>query len=89
MTYRFLKLLEEAGFTVHEISLHPRPTPLPTGLEGWLRTFARVPVLGNLADDEAEDIIQEIVKMCEVDCMDASGHWTLMYVRLRFLATLQ
>src|SRR3546814_3190278 len=32
--------LEAHGFTVDEIRLIPRPTPLPTGMAGWLETFA-------------------------------------------------
>jgi trans-aconitate methyltransferase len=32
-------LLEANGFTVDKIGLFPRPTPLPTGLRGWLMTF--------------------------------------------------
>ena len=35
------RLLTEGGFTVKEIALVPRPTPLKTGMEGWLRTFGR------------------------------------------------
>jgi SAM-dependent methyltransferase len=33
--------LTEAGFSVKEIALVPRPTPLKTGMDGWLRTFGR------------------------------------------------
>src|SRR6516165_9791284 len=32
--------LEAAGFTVEEIAIVPRPTPLPTDIEQWLDTFA-------------------------------------------------
>ena len=32
-------LLEGNGFDVERIELHPRPTPLPTGMRGWLLTF--------------------------------------------------
>ena len=32
-------LLEEEGFAVERIQLLPRPTPLPTGMHGWLQTF--------------------------------------------------
>ena len=31
--------LEAAGFTVDEIRIVPRPTPLPAGLEAWLAAF--------------------------------------------------
>ncbi|GAA5823217.1 hypothetical protein JCM10212_001116 [Sporobolomyces blumeae] len=33
-------LLETQGFVVESCELVPRMTPLPTGLEGWLETFA-------------------------------------------------
>lgn len=82
-------LLESGGLKVDEIALHPRPTPLPKGLYEWMHLFARESALAGLPDDEAEDIIQEVVKICEVDCKDESGNWTLMYFRLRFAATLQ
>jgi hypothetical protein len=32
--------LVRVGFTVEHIALIPRPTPLPTGMRGWLETFA-------------------------------------------------
>ena len=32
--------LEAQGFVVDYIALIPRPTPLPTGIAGWLETFA-------------------------------------------------
>lgn len=32
--------LEAAGFSVDSIELIPRPTSLPTGMKGWLGTFA-------------------------------------------------
>ena len=32
--------LEAAGFTIDDIRIVPRPTPLPAGLEAWLDTFA-------------------------------------------------
>ena len=33
--------LEANGFSVNDIKLIPRPTPLPTDLRGWLITFAK------------------------------------------------
>ena len=84
----FTQLLESAGFLVHEIGLHPRLTPLPKGLYEWMRLFGRASALGDLGDEEADEIIKEIVKLCEVDCVDSHGRWSLMYVRLRFSATL-
>lgn len=32
--------------------------------------------------------MDEVTQMCEVDCKDKDGNWSIMYVRLRFSATL-
>src|SRR5580658_8560199 len=38
----YARRLKSHGFRVQQISLIPRPTPLPeSGMEGWLRTFRR------------------------------------------------
>lgn len=68
--------------------MHPRLTPLPGPLLDWLRLFCRNSALANVGDDEAEEILQEIQKVCEVDCRDEKGNWCIMYVRLRFAAVL-
>ncbi|KIJ14927.1 hypothetical protein PAXINDRAFT_99731 [Paxillus involutus ATCC 200175] len=82
-------LLKTAGFRVDTISLIPRLTPLKDGgLRGWLQLFARGTFLKAFNDVDAEAIIDEVVQMCEIDCKDRSGNWSLMYVRLRFAATL-
>ncbi|KAI5891339.1 S-adenosyl-L-methionine-dependent methyltransferase [Schizophyllum commune H4-8] len=79
-------LLTRAGFTIREISLVPRVTPLPEGLSGWLRMFAKHSFLGNLEEAEAEEIIKEVAEAMAVDCRDREGRWSMMYVRLRFSA---
>ncbi|KAI4519725.1 S-adenosyl-L-methionine-dependent methyltransferase [Schizophyllum commune] len=79
-------LLIRAGFTIREISLVPRVTPLPEGLAGWLRMFAKHSFMGDLDDAEAEEIITEVAEAMSVDCRDREGRWSMMYVRLRFLA---
>ena len=43
--------LERPGFVVTSIELIPRPTPLPTGMAGWLDTFAE-PLLATSRSDE-------------------------------------
>jgi len=65
----------------------PRPTTLPTGLEGWLETFA-FPFFAVLkSPEEQSEVIKEVCKLCEVDMKDErSGEWMAMYVRLRFKA---
>ncbi|GAA6006618.1 hypothetical protein JCM11491_003119 [Sporobolomyces phaffii] len=81
-------LLEQVGFTVETCELVPRPTTLPTGLAGWLETFAfafLAPVDGPAARAE---VIADVCRLCEVDMRDPkSGEWSVMYVRLRFKAS--
>ncbi|KAL1672957.1 S-adenosyl-L-methionine-dependent methyltransferase [Schizophyllum commune] len=79
-------LLARAGFTIREIILVPRVTPLPEGLAGWLQMFAKHSFMGDLDDAEAEEIIAEVTEAMAVDCRDREGRWSMMYVRLRFLA---
>lgn len=38
-------------------------------------------------DEEAENAMKEVVDICEPDMRDERGEWTVMYVRLRFLAS--
>jgi trans-aconitate methyltransferase len=54
--------LEANGFVVEDIRLFPRPTPLPTGMTGWLRTFAMAQLNSVPAADRAR-IEQEIVDL--------------------------
>lgn len=86
---RRVKLLESSGFEVKHISLHPRMTTLPGRLYDWLVTFCRNSVLEGMSDKEAEEIMQEVEKICEVDSKDFKGNWTVMYVRLRFVAMVR
>ncbi|KAL4070029.1 S-adenosyl-L-methionine-dependent methyltransferase [Scleroderma yunnanense] len=82
------ELLEGAGFKVEAISLVPRITPLKGGLRDWLQLFTRETFLKTFGDEEAAEIMDEVVRMCEVDCKDQDGNWSMMYARLRFSATL-
>ena len=84
-----LQLLVSEGFEPTHVSLNTRSTPLPEGLPAWLRLFVRNSFLRELNDDEAEDVIQEVARMCEVDCKDGQGNWAMIYVRLRFYAILR
>jgi trans-aconitate methyltransferase len=73
------------GFTVHQISLIPRPTPLPTGIRGWLGIFERS-TLDDLGADSAS-AVDEIEEQLRPMLCDANGRWRADYVRLRFSAT--
>jgi trans-aconitate methyltransferase len=72
------------GFTVESISLIPRPTPLPTGIRGWLGIFERA-TLERLGAGR-ESAIEEVEELLRPKLCDEEGRWTADYVRLRFKA---
>ena len=78
-------LLEQHGFRVQEIALLPRPTPLPTGIEGWLETFAE-PMLNSIGREKSASVLNTVIQLLEPTLKDRSGNWTADYVRLRFAA---
>jgi SAM-dependent methyltransferase len=78
--------LHAHGFAVKEIDLIPRPTPLPTGIRGWLETFERA-TLDRIPEDRREPFIREVEDLLREEICDSHGNWTAHYVRLRFLAT--
>lgn len=77
--------LERHGFTVEQIELIPRPTPLPTGIRGWLETFERA-TLDSIPQDQRQSFLQEVEDLLREEVCDSHGNWTAHYVRLRFLA---
>ncbi len=78
-------VLEQAGFEVESMELIPRPTPLPTGMIGWLKTF-RGTYLREKLGEQADEALAEIVENLRFALCDGSGNWTADYVRLRFRA---
>lgn len=76
-------LLRAHGLHVETIGLYPRPTPLPTGMDGWLRTFGKG-LMSILPD--ADTAIAEAVELLRPNLCDALGNWTADYVRLRVRA---
>ena len=78
-------MLEAAGFTVETITLFPRPTRLDeTGLEGWLKVFARG-MLSELPAGAMDKYITRVVRKAHDQLHDENGWWA-DYVRLRFAA---
>ncbi len=77
--------LERLGFEVRLAVLIPRPTPLPTGMDGWLATFAN-PFVSDLAPPEREAVLAEAVRLLTPTLRAQDGSWTADYVRLRFAA---
>jgi SAM-dependent methyltransferase len=79
--------LRAAGFRVDEIASIPRPTLLPTGLEGWLKTFGQT-FMAQLEPAERPDALCAATALLEPVLRDSAGRWIADYVRLRFAATL-
>lgn len=79
--------LEAHGFSVSQIALIPRPTPLPTGMAGWLATFGS-PMFDQLPAPERAAAAHEVEELLRPVLCDNAGRWTADYVRLRFRASL-
>lgn len=77
--------LMRAGFEVDYIALIPRPTPLPTGMKGWLQTFA-IPFSGLLPERDRDAFLDDAVEILRPVLCDEQGNWTADYMRLRFAA---
>ncbi len=79
--------LEAHGFSVDDIRLVPRPTPLPTGMLGWLRTFA-VSIFAPVPAALVPRIEQDVLDLLRPSLCDAAGQWTADYVRLQGVARI-
>ena len=83
---QYAALLARHGFTVNSIALFARPTPLATGMSGFLTTFA-APFLHDVLPDARPTILNDIETALAPSLRDHEGRWTGDYVRLRFHAT--
>jgi trans-aconitate methyltransferase len=81
----FRARLERCGFTVDEIVWFPRPTPLPTGLRGWIGTFAD-PWLHGIDGRAREAVLADVERLLAPSLQHDDGTWFADYVRLRFVA---
>jgi len=79
--------LEDAGFAVDRTALVARPTPLPTGMEGWLMTF-RPPFFAQFGEKQ-DEVIAWVTDLLEPVLRASDGQWFADYMRLRVAATLQ
>ena len=80
---KFQSVLENAGFNVPYIELIPRPTPLPTGIRGWIETFGS-PFLEDAKPNVRQEMVNEIETLLAPALRDEFGNWTADYIRLRF-----
>jgi SAM-dependent methyltransferase len=81
----FSAVYEAAGFVDVDAKLIPRPTPLPAGVAGWLKTF-RAGFMDHAAvpDSEQDDVAQAVEASLETKLRKDDGTWEADYVRLRF-----
>lgn len=81
----FSAVYEAAGFVDIDAKLIPRPTPLPAGVAGWLKTF-RAGFMDHAAvpDSEQDDVAQAVENSLESKLRKDDGTWEADYVRLRF-----
>lgn len=86
MDREYAEMLEAAGFTVRRAGLFPRPTPLPTGVEGWLGTFRGV--FFDQFGERRDDVLAFVTDILRPSLCDRSGKWHADYVRLRVEAVL-
>jgi len=83
----FSNALEKAGFIVDACAIIPRPTPLPTGMRGWLNTFR-----GGFIDsagvppEKRAQVIEDVCALLRPILADEAGNWIADYVRIRFAA---
>ncbi|QQP88206.1 methyltransferase domain-containing protein [Skermanella sp. TT6] len=77
--------LAAAGFRVRSCELIERPTPLPTGMAGWLATFAGS-FLAAVPEGERNAVLDEVMAAIAPDLLKSDGTWYADYVRLRFAA---
>lgn len=79
-------LLTQCGFQVTFCSTYPRPTPLPTGIRGWLDTFA-APLLPNSTADKRSRILARAAQTLEQRlARDSDNRLLADYIRLRVTA---
>ena len=78
-------ILKQHGLQVETIALIPRPTPLPNGMRGWLKTFAG-PFLKPFPVSFHEHILEEAENFMKAKLCDSEGNWHADYVRLRVSA---
>lgn len=82
----YRSLLVARGFSVNAIDLFPRPTPLPSHIVDWLKTFAQS--FAAVLPDAAKPVFfEEVAASCHSALCDDHGQWHADYVRLRFAAT--
>lgn len=77
--------MRRAGLEVDDVTVFPRPTPLPTDMDGWLETFAGS-ILAQVPEAERGPVRAATVALLRPALCDERGRWVADYVRLRVAA---
>ncbi len=81
----FSAIYADAGFVDIDGRLIPRPTELPEGVAGWLKTFrAGFMDHANVPDAEQDAVASAVEARLEPELRQPDGRWVADYVRLRF-----
>nr|WP_167072048.1 class I SAM-dependent methyltransferase [Sphingomonas vulcanisoli] len=81
----FTDTYQAAGFTDIEARLIPRPTSLPTGITGWIKTFrSGLMNTEQISESEQSAIAEGAERRLEGRLRQSDGSWIADYVRLRF-----
>lgn len=81
----FRTIYADAGFVEINAELIERPTPLPTGIAGWVKTFrAGVMDMTGVPADERDDVAAAVETRVYDALRQADGSVCADYVRLRF-----
>jgi trans-aconitate methyltransferase len=78
-------LLSSHGFSVREMALVPRSTPLKGDMQGWLGTFCRF-FFDRFEEPERSNVMEEVLELLKPALCDTQGRWTVNHIRLRFSA---
>jgi SAM-dependent methyltransferase len=81
----FTRLYATTGFCRVHAELVPRPTPLPSGVAGWVRTFRSGLMDVAMVPEWERDSIAQAVEQRLPQLRQADGSYCADYVRLRFV----
>ena len=81
----FSSIYADVGFQEIEASLIPRPTPLPTGVVGWVKTFrAGFLDMAGVPPGDRDELARAVEARVSPELGQEDGSFTADYVRLRF-----
>jgi SAM-dependent methyltransferase len=81
----FTRLYAGAGFVDIQAQLIPRPTPLPTGVKGWIKTFRSGWLdVATVPDEEKAAVAEAVQRRLAPKLQLPDCTWFADYVRLRF-----